>query len=133
MKRRLAELGEITAGALLWWGGYAWGAILGVIFVCAPLLVACLVTEVRPDIPATVAMGGGVVGAYALDMPPWHAEELSELPLLVGGAAVSAVAFDLVRGSADVATLVVAIGLTIVGWPLRRMLTRRGLTLNADR
>ena len=77
------------------------------------------------DVPATVALAIGVAGAYAEGLPPSDTDEPESLPLVIGGTAVSVVAFDLMRGSADLATLLVALGLAAAGWPLRRLVTRR--------
>ncbi len=131
MKPWLRNAGEMAVGVILWYGSYAWGAILGAALTCAPLLVAYTAAQLVDGLPATVALAVGVVGAFVLDLPPWHAEERLELPLVVGGAAVSAVVFDLIRGSADVWTLVTALALTIAGWPIRRALSRRGMRWDA--
>lgn len=125
MKARITDLAETLLGAT-WWGGvWLWGAFLTAALVLTPLLLGNLAAELVDALPATAALALGVIGAYALGLPPWDARERVSLPLLIGGAAVSAVAWDLLRGSADLATLLVALSLTLIGWPIRRALSRR--------
>lgn len=130
MKSRLTETGETLLGAV-WLGPvWVWGGLMTAMIVLAPLLLANLAVEIRDSLPATVALAGGVVGAYAIGLPPWDADEPESLSVVVAGAAVSAVVWDLMRGSADVVTLLVTLGVTAVGWPARRFMTR---LLSADR
>ncbi len=124
MKRWLVELAESLVGATWWGATWAVGIAMGAIFTLAPLLLANMTVEIV-DVPATVALAVGVAGAYALGLSPWDADERESLPLVIGGTAVSVVTFDLVRGSADLPTLLVALGLAVAGWPLRRLATRR--------
>ena len=130
MNRRLGDLGEGIVGFVLWYGSIAWNIALGAFLVCTPLLLAYGLTELVDGLPATVALAAGVVGAYALDMPPWLAEERRDLVLLIVGAALSVFIYDRVRGGADAMTILVVLALTSGGWPVRRALTRRGLTWN---
>jgi hypothetical protein len=125
MKERIVMALETVLGAT-WWGGVRlWGVLLTAALVLAPLLLGNLAAELVETLPATPALALGVIGAYGLGLPPWDAEEQVGLPLLIGGAASSAVAWDLIRGSADVVTLLVALSLTLIGWPIRRALSRR--------
>ncbi len=124
-KSRLGEAAEVGVGILWWVGVYAWGAVLTAVLVLAPLLLANVIVEIREDVPATVALAAGVIGAYALGLPPWNTDEREHLLLVVGGAAVSAVLSDLMRGTADLTTFAVVMTLTLVGWPVRRLVDRR--------
>jgi hypothetical protein len=127
MKAYLVELGETIVGAT-WWGAvWLWGLLVTAALLLAPLLLANLAVELVDTLPATVAVALGVIGAYALNLPPWDAEERIGLLLLIGGAAASAVVWDLVRGSAGADTLLVALSLTIAGWPIRRAVNSRSV------
>jgi hypothetical protein len=120
MKARLIELGEIVVGAT-WWGmSWAWGLALTAILLLAPLIFANLAVELIGALEPTFALVIGVVAAYVIGLPPWDAEERQSLLLVVGGTAVSVVAWDLLRGAADAGTLLTALALTVVGWPIRR-------------
>ena len=123
MKAVLSELGEIVVGALWWGGGRVWGVVMGAMLLLAPLILANLLAELLDSVTATVALAGGVVGAYVLGLPPWDGEDRHALLLVIGGSAVSVVVWDLVRGSADAGTLVVAVSLTVLGWPIRRIVS----------
>lgn len=90
-------------------------------FILAPLLLATIAAELFDWLPATAALGIGVMGAYALDLPPWDADDPVGLPLVIGGGAITVVAWDLMRGSADAASLVVVLALVLIGWPIRRL------------
>lgn len=126
MKSWLIDAGETLLGTL-WWGSvWTWSSLLSAMLILAPLLLANIAAELRASIPPTIALAGGVVAAYAINLPPWDADEPESLPLVVGGAAISAVVWDLLRGSADVVTLLVVVGLAAVGWPIRRLISSRG-------
>ena len=125
MRARLAELGETILGAAWWGASWAWGLALTAILLLAPLLVANLLAGILDGLHPTTAMALGVVGAYGIGLPPWDARERIGLPLLLGGTAASVVAWDLIRGSADAGTLLVALSLVVVGWPVRREVSRR--------
>ena len=111
---------------LMWWA-MTWliGGLMSAMFILAPLLLANIAVELRASLPTNVALSGGVIGAYAINLPPWDAQEPVGLPLVVGGAAVSVVGFDLIRGSADAVTLLIVLGMTVIGWPLRRSIGGR--------
>lgn len=98
---------------------------MAAMFVLVPLLLANMAFLIREDLPATAALAGGVVGAYAINLPPWDAEEPEGLPLVIGGTALSVVLWDLMRSSADLLTLLVALGLTVMVWPIRRFIASR--------
>jgi hypothetical protein len=109
---------------LLWWGFvWAWGGVMSAAFILAPLLLANMAVLIRESIPATVALAGGVVVAYVMDLPPWDADEPESLPLVVGGTAIAVVIWDIMRNSADVVTLLVALAVATIGWPLRRFVS----------
>ena len=117
------EAAETMLG-LLWWGMvWVWGGVLSAAFILAPLLLANMAVLLLGSIPATVALAGGVVGAYLMDLPPWDADEPESLPLVIGGTATTVVVWDLLRGSADMVTLLVALGVAAIGWPARRIVS----------
>ena len=125
LKTRLVEAGEILLG-MVWWGfTWIWGGLMTAMFLLVPLLLANMAFLIREDLPATVVLAGGVVGAYAINLPPWDADEPESLPLVIGGTAVSVVIWDFMRGSADVVTLLVALGLAGIGYPVRRFISAR--------
>ena len=121
MRVLLAELGEIVVGSLWWGGSHVVGIAIGAMLLVAPLILGNLLAELVGSLSGTAAISAGVVGAYALGLPPWDSGGRYSLLLVVGGTAVSAVAWDLLRGSADTSTLLVALALTLVGWPIRRV------------
>lgn len=122
MKARLAELGEIILG-LTWWGAsWAWGLAFTALLLLAPLILANLAKELVDALSATVALAIGVVAAYAIGLPPWNAGERLGLLLLIGGTTASVIAWELLHGTADAGTLLVALAITLVGWPIRRAL-----------
>lgn len=127
MKAWLTEACEVAIGALLWAASYAWGAVLGSMLILAPLLMANVAAGIFSWMPATVALSSGVVAAYALGLPPWDAEEPIGLPLVVGGAAASVVVWDLMRNSADAGSLIVAVAIAAIGWPIRRRIRSRSI------
>ncbi|HSK92763.1 MAG TPA: hypothetical protein VLA76_01745 [Candidatus Angelobacter sp.] len=125
MKRFLGEIGETVLGAA-WWGSvWVWGGLMTAALVLAPLILANLVVELVDTVPATPALAAGVIGAYAIGLPPWDAEERLGLLLIIGGAAASVVGWDLLRGSADIGTLLIALSLALLGWPIRRAISGR--------
>jgi hypothetical protein len=70
MKAWLTEAGE-TLIAAIWWGSvWVWGGLLSAMFILVPLLLANVAAEIRESLPATVALAGGVVGAYLINQPP---------------------------------------------------------------
>ncbi len=118
----MTEAGETVLGAT-WWGlTWAWGIAMSAMFILAPLLLANLTVEIVDWLPANAALVVGVVGAYALDLPPWDATEPVSLPLVVGGGAVTAVVWDVMRGSADAASLIIVLAVVLIGWPIRRVI-----------
>jgi hypothetical protein len=124
MKTWLADAGEALLGAT-WWGlTWAWGLAMSAMFILAPLLLATIAVELFEWLPATVALVIGVVGAYLLDLPPWDADDPVGLPLVIGGGAVTVVAWDLMHGSADATSLAIVLALVLIGWPIRRAWTR---------
>lgn len=129
MRGWLRDSGETMLG-LIWWGFvWAWGGLMSAAFILAPLVLANMAVLLRESIPATVALAGGVVGAYVMDLPPWDADEPESFPLVVGGTAVAVVLWDIMRNSADVVTLLVALAVAMIGWPLRRFVSAvRGRT-----
>jgi hypothetical protein len=121
MKARLIELGEMVLGAT-WWGlSWAWGLAFTAMLLLAPLIFGNFAAEFFDALSATAALAIGVAAAYVIGLPPWDADERLSLPLLVGGTTASVVVWDLIRGSADAGTLLVALALTVVGWPIRRI------------
>jgi hypothetical protein len=121
VKAFLVEVGETLLGAT-WWGlTWAWGIAMSAMFILAPLLLATIAVELFDWLPATAALGIGVMGAYVLDLPPWDADDPVGLPLVIGGGAITVVAWDLMRRSADAASLVVVLALVLIGWPIRRL------------
>ena len=122
MKARLSELGELILGMTWWSATWAWGLALTAILLLAPLILANLVAQLIDGLGATLLLGIGVVSAYGIGLPPWSADERLSLLLLIGGTTVSVVAWDLIHGSADAGTLLVALAITVVGWPIRRAL-----------
>ena len=121
MKAFLVEVGETLLGAT-WWGlTWAWGIAMSAMFILAPLLLATIAVELFDWLPATAALGIGVMGAYVLDLPPWDADDPVGLPLVIGGGAITVVAWDLMRRSADAASLVAVLALVLIGWPIRRL------------
>jgi hypothetical protein len=117
--------GEAMLGAAWWTAARAWGALLTAVLLLAPLLLANLVAELFTSLPATAALLLGVLGAYTVGLPPWDGEERHGLLLVIGGSTASVVGWDLLRGSADVGSLLVALALTVLIWPVRRALARR--------
>lgn len=125
MKARLAELGETFIGAAWWGGSWAWGLVLTALLLLTPLLFANLAIELVETLPATVAVGIGVIAAFAIGLPPWDGDERIGLLLVIGGTTLSVIGWELLRGTADAGTLLVALALTAAGWPLRRAISRR--------
>lgn len=121
---RLAEAGEVIFGVVWWYGAHLWGLIIGAILVLAPVLMANLIVGLFPAMPATVAVAGGIVAAYALGLWPWDAETRLSLLIAIGGTTASVLLWELMRGSADSATLLIALATTVGGWPVRRALNR---------
>jgi hypothetical protein len=126
MRAKLGELGELLMGAAWWGGSHLWGVALGAMLLLAPLLLANLAVEVIGSLSGTAAMVIGVIGAYAVGLPPWDAEERYGLPLVIGGTTGSVVGWELVRGSADAGTLLIALAVTLVGWRVRRAIASNG-------
>ncbi|HEX2222411.1 MAG TPA: hypothetical protein VHK06_07780 [Candidatus Limnocylindria bacterium] len=124
MKSRLAEVGEVLIGTLWWGSAYAWGALVGSMILLAPLLMANLVAEVFDGVSATVALGVGVAAAYVLGFWPWNAESRPTLLATLGGAAASVLGWQILRGSADGGTVLVAMTVATLGWPVRRLVSR---------
>lgn len=120
VKINLSEIGGKILGAAWWGTARLWGVVMGAMLLLAPLLLGNMAAELVDALPATAALAVGVVGAYALGLPPWDGEDRTEFMLLIGGTTVSVVAWDLMRGTADMAALLVALGLTVIGWPIRR-------------
>ena len=121
VKAWLGEAGETLLGAA-WWGlTWAWGIAMSAMFILAPLLLATIAVELFDWLPATAALVIGVVGAYALDLPPWDADDPIGLPLVIGGGAITVIAWDLMHGSANAASLVIVLAIVLIGWPIRRL------------
>ena len=121
MKAWLVDAGEALLGATWWALVWARGIATSVMFILAPLLLATIAVEIFDWLPATAALVIGVLGAYALDLPPWDADDPMGLPLVIGGGAVTVVAWDLMHGSANAASLVIVPALALIGWPIRRL------------
>jgi hypothetical protein len=120
VKTRLIEAGETLLG-VAWWGATkAWAVAFTALMLITPLILANMAAEVLDALSATVAIGVGVVGAYALGLPPWDAEERFGLLLVIGGSTASVVVWELMRATADAGSLLVALALTLLGWPIRR-------------
>ena len=114
-----------------WWGGaHLWGLALGAMLLLAPLLLANMAVEIVDSLSATAAIVIGVIGAYAVGLPPWDGEEQHGLLLLIGGTTGSVVGWELIRGTADAGTLLLALAVTLLGWPVRRAVASHG---QADR
>jgi hypothetical protein len=124
LRRHLTEAGETLLGAVWWGTANVVGILIGVMLILAPLIMANLIAEVLTVDPI-VAVGTGVIAAYAIGFWPWNGESVTELLVSIGSAAVTAVAFDLVRGGADASTLGIALAIAALGWPIRRAVSRR--------
>ena len=124
IRSALAEAGEVTIG-LVWWGGsHLWGLAVGLGLLLAPLLLAVLAATALDGLSADAAISIGVVAAFALGLPPWDADSRLGLPLVIAGASLSAVAWDLTRGGASLTTLGLAFALSVVGFGIRRAYRR---------
>ena len=121
MKAWLTEAGETLLGTIWWGATWAWGITMSAMFILAPLLLANITVEILDGLSATVALVAGVVGAYALGLPPWDADDPVGLALVVGGGAVTVVAWDLLRGSVDAGALLIVLAVILIGWPIRRL------------
>lgn len=127
MRDRVVESLEVTIGAVWWGGAHLIGALMSAMFVLAPLLLANLIVELFDTVSATVAIVAGVAGAYVVGLPPWDGEERINLLLIIGGTAVTVVAWDLLRGSATAGTLLLALAIALLGWPIRAAVSRAQL------
>ena len=125
MRARLAEVPEVAIGLLLWGGSYVWGAMVGAMLVLAPLLVANMIVEIVEAVPTTAALAAGVASAYAIGLTPWDGESRIGLLVCILASLVSVAIWQVMRGSTDLSTYLVAGGVALAGWPVRRLMYLR--------